>query len=158
MTRIVGTNELVQRLKKVNAAALGIVTEQQLQDLLVRRTLGRFDAGVAPDGSPWAGLMVSTLARKRRGGSPRPEAVLQDTRRLRNSIGVVAGANTNLLASATGLGFRIGVRDRYAAQYGRLHNYGLGGNEKRQFLGISANDVRAVRDYISRRLKSIAEE
>jgi phage gpG-like protein len=156
VTKVTGTQELIRKLQRINQVAVGVVAEKQLQDLLVRRVKGRFDEGVSPDGSPWAGLMEATVSRKRRKGSPRPDALLQDTRKLRNSIGVISGGNTNLLASSTGLGFRIGVRDPLAARYGRLHNFGMGGQEKRQFLGIGASDVRSVRDFISRRLQSIA--
>lgn len=154
---VVGTQELIRKLQRVNQKALGVVTEPELQNLLVRRILGRFDQGVDPEGSPWPGLMASTIKRKQRSGHGNAGSILKESGRLRNSIGVVAGSNQGLLASSTGLGFRIGVNDPVAAKYGRLHNSGIGGQEKRQFLGIGSLDVRSVRDYINRRLKSIAE-
>jgi len=156
VTTVVGTRELVKKLQRVNQAALGVVTSSQLQDLLVARVRARFDAGVAPDGSPWPGLMEETIKRKRRSHYGKPQAPLQATGRLRKSIGVTQ-SNIGILASATGLGFRIGIRDAKAASYGRLHNYGLGGQEKRQFIGLGALDVRSVRDFLNRNLKSIAE-
>lgn len=156
MSGVVGTKELITRLQTLRIKAAGVVAEPALQNLMVSRVVGRFDQGVDPNGSPWPGLMASTLKRKRSKGSAYANKPLQDTRRLRNSIGVL-GITTGLIGSATGLGFRIGVRDAKAAKYGRLHNEGIGGQEKRQFIGIGATDVRSVRDYINRRLKSIAK-
>lgn len=157
MSRVLGTQEVIERLHKVNALALGVVGEIALQDLMVRRVRARFDQGVDPSGSPWPGLMESTIKRKsyKSGGSAKK--LLVRTGLLRSSLGILRGSNQGLLAFSTGLGFRIGVTDPEAARYGRLHNYGLGGQEKRQFIGLGASDVRSVQTFLNRRMQSIAK-
>ncbi len=164
MSRVVGTQEVVDRLHKLNQAALGVASEEALQKLLVKRVRGRFDQGVAPDGSPWPGLLESTLKRKGyssaykggKGGVGNQKKLLVRTGKLRDSLGVIPGSNKKLFASATGVGFRIGVNDPVASIYGRMHNYGLG-QEKRQFIGLGALDLRSVQDFLNRRSKSIAK-
>lgn len=157
MASTTGTQAVVDKLRRVHDAAVGVVNEEPLKRLLRDRIVGRFDEGVDPQGSPWPGLLASTLARKKRFGYQKPEQLLQATKRLRNSLGIINGTNTGLIAVSTGLGFRIGVRDKAAAQYGRIHNYGLAGQEQRRFLGFSALDLRSVRAYLRRSVQSIAK-
>lgn len=156
MSKVVGTQEVVRRLRHANVAALALVKDSELKDLLRRRVLARFDEGVAPDGSPWAGLMEETIKRKRRAGYPHPDRILYATSRLRGSIKIIQGTNQNILASSTGLGFRVGISNPQTAEYGRLHNYGLGGQEPRRFIGLGALDLVSVQGFLRRRVKSIA--
>lgn len=157
MSRVVGTQEVINRLHKLNQDALGVVSEKALQSLLERRVLARFDQGVSPDGVPWPGLLESTIKRKLRSAyAGNAKRLLVRTRLLRDSLGVIPGSSKGLLASSTGAGFRIGVNDPEASRYGRFHNYGIG-QEKRQFIGLGASDLRSVQEFLNRRLKSIAK-
>lgn len=156
MARIAGTQEVIRKLRAMNAAALGLTVDERLKSLLLSRVLGRFDEGVDPNGSPWPGLLAATLARKKRNPhDAQPDRLLYGAGRLRRSIKVVSGVAQGLLASSTGLGFRIGITDPYVAKYGRLHNYGIG-QDKRQFIGLGALDVVSVKAFLRRNVKSIA--
>lgn len=155
--QVKGATAFIQKLKRVRAASVGVVSDPQIQNLLLRRVRGRFAQGVSPDGTPWPGLLESTIAAKRRKGSRNPSALLQDSCRLFGALQIIQGGNAGLLAGNTGLGFRIGIDDPVAAEYGRLHNYGLAGQEQRQFIGISRLDVVAVSSLLRRNLKSIAK-
>lgn len=155
--KVFGSKEVIRKLQRVSSAAAGVVADTQVADLLVRRVRGRFVQGVSPDGRPWAGLLPSTISRKKRKGYKYPTAPLRGSDRLYQSIKVIQGVNTGLLATSTGVGYRIGVSDPVAAQYGRIHNYGFAGQEERRLIGLSALDVIAASNYVRRRLKSIAK-
>lgn len=155
--KVFGVREAVRKLQRVSAAAAGVVADGEIAELLVRRVRARFAQGVSPDGKPWAGLLPSTIGRKKRKGYKYPNSPLRGSDRLYQSIKVIQGVNTGLLAGSTGLGYRIGVSDPVAAQYGRIHNYGYAGQEERRFIGLSALDVLAASNYLRRRLKSIAK-
>lgn len=155
--QVKGVGSLSSRIKRLREGAVGIVNDVQIAQLLESRIRARFAQGVAPDGTPWPGLMETTIARKGRKGSRNKDKLLQDTGRLFASLKIIQGGNVGLLAGATGAGVRIGISDPIAAEYGRLHNYGLG-QEKRRFIGLSTLDVVAVSGYLRRRLKSIAKE
>lgn len=155
-SRVLGTNTVLKRLATVRQGAAGLLEDRELAELLLSRIKGRFMQGVAPDGTPWPGLLEGTIAEKRRKGTKHPEQLLYETGRLYNSIKIIQGSNAGLLAGNTGLGIRIGVSDPVAAEYGRLHNYGIG-QERRQFIGLSALDLVAVRGKINRKLQSIAK-
>lgn len=154
--QVVGAAALIQKLKKVREQTVGVLTEPEIQNLLVKRIRARYEQGVSPEGTPWAGLMESTIERKKYQGYKNPAALLRATDRLFNSIRVIKSGNIGLLGVSTGAGFRIGVTDPAAVERGRIHNYGFG-VERRQFLGLSPLDVRAVGDMMRRRLKSIAK-
>lgn len=155
--KIVGAPELVKRIQRVRVQAVGILSDNQAADLLLRRMQGRFIEGVSPRGEAWPNLMEETVARKRRKGYPFPDRPLYGTGSLYRSLAVIRGVNTGLLASNTGIGFRIGVSDPRMTERGRIHNYGLGGQEERRFIGLSPLDVVAVSGMLRRRLKSIAK-
>lgn len=154
--QVQGAAELVRRLQRIRVASVGVVTDAQISNLLIQRVRARFKQGVSPDGTPWAGLLESTIESKTRHGFAKPRELLQATGRLLAALKVIQGSNAGVLTGNTGLGFRIGVADPVAAQYGRLHNYGIG-QEKRQFIGLSRLDVVAVSSLLRRNLKSIAK-
>lgn len=156
-SRVVGAAEAVRKIAHVRQQALGVLSDRELSTLILTRLKARFIQGVAPDGTPWPGLLETTIERKKRGGSKRPSTLLYDSGRLYNSIKIIQGSNAGLMTMNTGIGVRIGVSDPIAAQYGRLHNEGLGGQEKRQFIGLSRLDILAVSSLLRRRLKSIAK-
>lgn len=156
MSKVVGTSEAVRRIKVLRQAAVGVLDDGAVASLLLARIKGRFMQGVAPDGTPWPGLLETTLERKRRSSGSKPEQLLYQSGRLYNSIKIIKGSSVGLLAGATGVSARIGVSDPGAAEYGRLHNYGYG-QEKRQFIGLNRLDVIAVSGMLRRKLKSIAK-
>lgn len=155
--KVVGTREVMRKIRAMRDAALAVADDAALENLLVGRVRGRFVQGVDPSGEPWPGLMESTIARKQRRHKGEPDRLLRDTERLYASLQIVRGSHAGLFAGATGSGFRIGITDARAAVYGRIHNYGLGGQAKRQFLGLGATDIISVRNFINRRLNSIAQ-
>lgn len=164
MSRVIGQRKTVARIKRQVGLAVGIVDEAALQSLLLARVRARFEQTVAPNGTPWPSLDPDTIKRKTRLGLARPEKPLWGSGRLYKSIDVIRGSSAGLLAASTGAGFRIGVTDtgresRPGAlsphEYGRIHNFGLG-VEQRQFIGLSPADVVSVAGYIKRRLKLIS--
>lgn len=153
---VIGSAEAVRRIKALRQQAVGILDDGAIASLILARIKGRFMQGVAPDGTPWPGLLETTLERKRRSGGSKPEQLLYQSGRLYNSIKIIKGSSAGILAGATGVSARIGVSDPGAAEYGRLHNYGYG-QEKRQFIGLNRLDVIAVSGMLRRKLKSIAK-
>lgn len=153
--QVIGTERAIQRIREVHRAVIGVVLHSETENFLVSRVLARFDAGVDPANRAWPGLDEATIRYKRQKGYSKPEQPLYAKGNLRRAIGIIRGSNTGLLAGATGLGFRIGVRTPREAAYGRLHNFGFG-QEQRQFIGVSPLDARALSGFFNRKLKSIA--
>lgn len=150
-----GTREVLRRIALVREATGGLVTREGMQTLLLKRVRERFSQGVSPDGTPWAVLKNSTRARKKSSGEVKP---LVRTGLLRDSIDIIKSFTTGLIVGNTGYGFRIGVLDEEAAKYGKLHNYGLGGQTQRRFLGLGASDLASVKGYATRRIKKAMKE
>lgn len=153
--QVIGTQKAIQRIRSLRAAVIGVVTSTEVENFLLARVLARFDAGEDPANKPWPGLAETTILSKKAKGYPKPEQPLYARGDLRRAIGIIRGASTGLLSSATGAGFRIGVRTRREAEYGRLHNLGYG-QEKRQFIGVGPLDARALSGFFNRKLKSIS--
>ncbi len=151
--RVLGRAALIARMRRISANMPDIVSGEQVQNLMLRRTLDRFDSGVSPENTPWPPLEKSTIERKERGGYPYPKKPLHRTSLLRDSIAIIHGLTTGLLVSNTGLGFRIGVDNAEASEYGRLHNRGEGGQKLRKFLGVGYLDTESVRALVARNLK-----
>ena len=155
--QVQGATALVRKLQTIRAASAGILADSQISTLLIQRVRARFAQGVSPDGTPWPGLMETTIKTKERKGYKNPRAPLQATGRLFKSLQIIQGSNAGLLSGNTGAGFRIGIADPMAAAYGRFHNYGIAGQEKRQFIGISRLDVVAVSGLLRRKMKAVME-
>lgn len=166
-SKVLGTSEVVRRIGKLRAAMAVGVKDEALAQLLLARIKGRFMATVSPQGVPWVGLSTQTVKRRRSqpGKYTRPTQPLYGTGRLYRAINIVrAGQAAGAFVGSTGLGIRIGVTDTSPvaegrmspAEYGRLHNYGIG-QEKRQFLGLSALDLEAVRRNVKKRLEHAVE-
>lgn len=155
-SRVIGGRAAVDKIAAVRKAAVGILSDAEVSTLILSRIKARFIQGVAPDGTPWPGLLDSTIKRKRRKGLPRPDAPLFGTGRLYRSIKIIQGNNLGLLTTNTGVGVRIGVSDPIVAKYGRIHNEGLYDQEQRKFIGLSRLDVAAVAALLRRRLKLIS--
>lgn len=153
---VAGADKLLQRIRNARNTAIGIVADREIAELLAKRMRKRFEQQIDPDDNPWPALSEATVKRKQRKGYKNPKAALQATGRLLGALKVIQGSNAGLLGNNTGASMRIGVADPVAAQYGRIHNYGYG-VEQRRFIGIGNKDVRAVRDLIRRKMKSIAK-
>ena len=133
-----------------------LVSKENLGWFLADRIKARFIRGVDPEGNAWKPLEPSTH---------KGEGILRKTESLLQSIMPLDGAAGNLRYN-TGLGFRIGVRNKavssglsgqvsYTAVYGRFHQYGLGGNKKRAFMGISKLDAAAVGAKLKRDMRRL---
>ncbi len=150
---------ILARIKNIRERMPETIQNPQLMDFMERRFRERFDKGVDPEGNRWAPLKQVTINLKLRQGVPPSDAgkPLIRTRRLRNSIRAI---RTNAgFQSATGLGFRVGVTDDEAAEYGRLHDQGLAKRTvQRKFMGVSARDAKALTDLIRREVRRLTRE
>lgn len=160
-----GTASILRKIRLLRQISPFILNDPVLIGRVEENMRRRFRDEVAPDGKPWPVLTEERIKRKRRRGSGTPEKGLQDTGRLLRSFRVLSGSNAGLFAGATGIGVRIGIVDNTpppgvnrlgAADYGRLHNYGLAGQKKRQFIGLSPSDLALISESIRRKLNSIA--
>lgn len=154
---VTGATAAIQKLHRLRDEVLELAVDQDVRQLLLLRVRGRFEMGVDPQGNPWASLLEKTIEKKRRKGYPYPEKPLQASLRLKNAIAIISGSNQGLFAGATGAGFRIGIEDPIAAQYGRIQNYGTSVLPARKFIGLGPLDTRAVQALLNRRLKSISK-
>jgi len=154
--RVRGDKELVQRLSRVRSRVPALFEDEDAKQLLVRRIKARFMQGVSPEGKPWVNLSPTTIKSKKKKGYAKPEQILFATGRLYNAIKVIRGSNFGKLAISSGLGFRVGVDDEVASQYGMLHNFGYG-QIRRRFLGLRETDVVSYTNYLARRLKLMVD-
>ncbi len=152
---VFGASATIQKMTRIANRMKEAVNEAVLQDFLKDRILSRFDAEKDPNGQSWKKLEPSALARRKRAGLSSTK-ILYATGTLRNSIKVISSVNTGLFALNTGLGFRIGVDDKEASVYGRVHQYGLG-RPQRGFMGVSNRDAVAVQAHLARRMIQIAK-
>lgn len=152
-TIVTGQEKISTRLNKIRSMTGAFLLGQELRNLLLKRTLDRFDRGVDPDNVPWKPLSMSTIARRRRAGQG--ERILFVTGKLRESIVIIRGRGF-VTATNTGAGFRIGVEDPDVA-YGRMHQIGIGVPQRR-FLGIGRLDVVAVNALLRRRILPSVEQ
>ena len=146
-----GVRKLAQRIATIreNLAVPPMVTE--IGELLLKRTLKRFDDEVDPDGRRWTPLAHETLMRRRRNPSARGTKILNATGKMRASIKRLLGDPHGAFAVATGAGFRIGVADPLQADKARVHQNGTPRVPQRRFLGIGKTDITAVDGLLRRR-------
>ena len=144
-------------LLRAKLLALGLAVrtfgkDEDLKDLVVKRTKQRFDktgkeAKRSPDGVPWAPLTTSGRWHTLRGNKDRSD-ILRDSGALRDAI-TVTRQNLGPAVVNTGSGFRVGVEGepaRYAGVHQRGGRSNIGGHRipARPFLGVSGGDVKAV--------------
>lgn len=157
-TRFVnGAQRLSQRIRTIREKFQLPAFTEELGNLLLKRTLERFDREVDPDGNPWAPLADTTIQTKLRlgfGGMGK----LKRTTKLRNSIRLIRGDVTGTIFTNTGAGVRIGISDEERVDVGRVHNLGTNRIPQRRFLGIGALDVKAVDSFLRRRARTIIDE
>lgn len=151
-----GATRLSQRIRTIrNSLALPVLTAE-IGELLLRRTLDRFDREVDPDGKPWKPLSGQTLITKRRKGSG-GRKMLVESGVLRASIDVIKGGSGSTFTN-TGAGVRIGVQEGKSAKVARWQNNGTGHVPARRFLGIGALDVKSVDSFLRRRADNAVEQ
>lgn len=143
-----GAQKLSKRIATIRASIQLPLLVDDITALLLSRTLRRFDREVDPNEKPWAPLQPQSIARKRRAGYGDRKLLVQ-TGNLRSAIKAIRGG-TGTISTNTGAGSRIGIEDPKVVKYARLHNQGRGGMPLRKFLGIGADDVKAV-DGLMRR-------
>jgi len=151
-----GVLKLRNRLKALQATLAIPVLTEEIGQLLLRRTLARFDREVDPNEVPWTPLASETLERRKRAGGNSGKKILVQTGALRASIQLLRGANTGTISTNTGAGVRIGVEDPEQTMKAFVHNKGYGKIPMRKFLGIGKLDIRSV-DGLMRRRAAAAE-
>lgn len=122
-------------------------------DLMVKRTLTRFDAEVDASGRDWAPLSVSTLRKRARAGTGKKK--LNETGAMRAAIKLIRGSAAGAVYTNTGAGFRIGISDPAQTLKGAVHNKGTDTVPQRRFLGVGSLDVKAVASLMHRRAKKL---
>jgi phage virion morphogenesis protein len=107
---------------------------------LVRNTRRRIEAERTPDGAPFAPLHPRTLARKRGLG------ILRE-------LGVKGGMFASLTSQVEGNRLRVGTYKPYAA----THQFGDARRNipARPFLGVSAEDLRDIRETIEGHIRRV---
>lgn len=145
-----GAARLGQRIATIRAAYNLPKLTDEIGNLLLKRTLQRFDREVDPDGNHWRPLAVTTLARRVAEGYGEGP-ILQRTRQLRNSITLIRGAATGMVYTNTGASVRIGVADEDQVDKARAHQYGTMHMPRRRFLGIGRLDIKAVDTLLRRK-------
>lgn len=146
-----GADRLSRRIRTIREnLGLPDLTEE-IGDLLLARTMRRFERGVDPDERPWAPLKPETIRRKARGGFPAKP--LQRTLKMKDSIKKIRGGSGSLFTN-TGAQVRIGIQDPQIADYARRHQQGRG-IPARRFLGIGALDVKAVDSLMRRKARQL---
>ncbi len=128
----------------------------EIGQLLLRRTMDRFDREIDPDGHPWKPLESSTLKRRDYAGAGKK--MLVRTKLMRNSIQIIKGG-LNATFTNTGAGLRIGIdssavdeRGEHVSVYARIQN------RERRFLGVGRLDVKAVDGLLRRAGERALEE
>ncbi len=144
-----GAARLSRRIATITSRlALPILTVQ-IGDLLVRRTLERFDREVDPDGKPWKDLENSTLERKKRAGKGGQKKLVRD-KSLRNAIQRIRGGEGSFGVN-TGAGVRIGIDSNAVDAEGEpISVYARIQNRERRFLGVGRLDVKSVDSFLRR--------
>ena len=157
-----GAQRLAQRIRTIRAGlALGPMVDE-IGDLLLKRTLKRFDSEVDPDGRPWPELSHGRQQRRARDGHS--GKMLNVTGALRGSIHLIRGAVDFVrVYTNTGSGIRIGVEPGEQAMKAYVHNYGWkrkpgGPIPQRRIFGIGALDVKSVDSFLRRRAQSLVDE
>lgn len=146
-----GADKLARRINTIRARLSLPALTDEIGDLLLRRTLQRFDQEVDPNNRPWRPLAIATLERKRRLGYGNNNMLVREGT-LRNSIKKITGRNAGATYANTGAGVRIGIADPKVAEYARAQNQGVPGRiPARRFLGVGRLDVKAVDSFLRRR-------
>lgn len=145
-----GPERLARRMATIRAALSLPVLTEEVANLLLKRTLARFEAQVDPDNNPWAALKETTQLRRKMSGYSPAHPILQRTKELKHAIHVLRGASPGAVFTNTGANARIGVDDEEVTGRARAHQYGNSRVVARRFLGIGQLDVKAVDSQLRR--------
>ena len=151
-----GSDKLARRIAAIRANLQLPALTEEIATLLLKRTIDRFDAEMAPNGSKWEPLDTATIQRRARGGFPGDHPILRRTGTLRDSIAVIKGG-VGAVYTNTGAESRIGIQSPKIAEYARVLNAGGRGIPARRFLGVSQLDVKAVDSLMRRKAKKLED-
>lgn len=150
-----GAEKLGKRIATIRAVLSVPALVQEANQLLLRRTLRRFDQQVDPDNRPWTPLAESTLARRGRAGGSKGSPILVQSGELRRSIKIIKGGAGTIYTN-TGAEGRIGVEGSESlVGKARAHQRGTKNIPVRRFLGIGRPDVKAVDGLLRRKAESL---
>lgn len=168
-----GMTKLKKRIATIRAKFSLPPLIDDIGQLLLKRTIDRFDRQVDPNGTPWAALASSTR-RIRRNLGFRELPALNRSGQLRSAIQLIKSkAGEGSLYINTGAGVRIGVSSTENANYVRAtssprattvaevaHYMQKGTNRApaRKFLGIGRLDIKAVDSLLRRRADEAMRE
>lgn len=153
-----GAAKLSQRIKTIQASLTLPSMVDDITNLILARTLRRFDRQVDPDENKWEPLKESTISvKKRLGFGDKPSLVR--TRKMRDAIHRIR-SSLGSTYFRTGASSLIGIDDPEIAEYAKVQNKGYKPHNipARRFLGIGALDVRAVDSLMRRKAKQIEKE
>lgn len=144
-----GGEKLRRRIATIRRAYALPPLVNEIGVLLLRRTLDRFDRQLTPEGTLWAPLKDTTLARKKREGFGDKPSLVR-TNEMRKSIRVLRGMATGAVYTNTGAGLRIGIDNPEAVSRARANNAGTSRIQARRFLGVGRLDIKAVDSLLRR--------
>lgn len=149
-----GADKLKTRIATIRTnLALPEMTDA-IGQLLLARTLRRFDREVDPDNVPWKPRAESTMKRRERANYPPDSPLLVETGGLRNAIRLIRGGRGTVSVN-TGAGVRIGVQDTQIAKRAGAHQRGYGHIPQRRFLGIGRLDIKAIDSLLRRKAEQL---
>lgn len=148
-----GADKLQTRIATIRRSLKLAALTDEMGQILLKRTLDRFEREVDPNGIAWTALKDSTLRRKAYLGYGNKKK-LQRSGKLKDSIRVIRGGAGSTFTN-TGAGLRIGIENPEVALYGKIQNTGNGRIRARRFLGIGALDIKAVDALLRRKAKEI---
>lgn len=168
-----GMAKLKKRIATIRARLSLPPLINEIGELLLKRTLERFDRQVDPNGTPWKALAPATLRRRRESGYPELPA-LNRSGQLRAAIQIIkTRISAGTLYINTGAGVRIGVSSTANATYEKMSEKskpvsvaevahymqnGTGHIPARKFLGIGRLDIKAVDSMLRRRADDAIRE
>lgn len=148
-----GADKVARRIRTIRMGIGVVLASDAPANLVLKRTLDRFDKEVDPNNIKWAPLKPSTLLLKKRIGAP--NKILKRSLKLRQSIKIIRGAVGSGFGTATGTGRRIGVTDPSLVPRARAHQFGTSRMVKRRFLGVGPLDVKAVDSLLRREIARV---
>lgn len=154
-----GASRLLRRLRTIREGVGEIVSRSRLEQFLLRRVQRRIFQGLDVNLIPFAPLAQTTILRKKRKKnlSPNSDKTLIETQKMFDSIKVIDRREG--FGAATGAGFTIGVSgDARVKRRARAHQDGERFLPRRQFLGITRLDVKAVDSLLRRELQKLTQD
>lgn len=148
------TRSYAVKMAVLKAKTADVLNGETLAKVALRRTKERFLRMRDPEQNKWQKLSPLTRKRFNAMGSSQ---ILVDSLALYNSIDyrLDTFAVKKNVVGANGGGFRI-VAGGSKAPYAKYHQFGGGRAPQRQFLGLSRQDVRVLRDSANRLIQGKA--